>query len=171
MDLVVLTRERIEEAVDDAVDRGRMTRKDAQAMTRDLVTRGRKQTNEVLKDLENLLQSGRQRARSASGGASSGGGIRERATGAAGAALKGVGEVAREARTVADPALATADRARRTAGVGPSFPVLGYDDLTAQQVQNRLGTLTPAELRKVRDHERRNANRKSVLNAIESKLK
>ena len=30
--------------------------------------------------------------------------------------------------------------------------------------------LTPAELRKVRDYERRNANRKTVLNSIESKL-
>jgi hypothetical protein len=37
-------------------------------------------------------------------------------------------------------------------------------------VQGRLDALTPAELRKVRDYERRNANRKSVLDAIESKL-
>ena len=66
--------------------------------------------------------------------------------------------------------IAQADRARRVAGVGPSFPILGYDDLTASQVQTRLDTLSPAELRKVRDYERRNANRKSVLTAIESKL-
>ena len=59
---------------------------------------------------------------------------------------------------------------RRTAGVGPSFPITGYDDLTASQVQTRLGTLSPAELRKVRDHERRSAKRKTVLQAIESKL-
>ena len=63
-----------------------------------------------------------------------------------------------------------ADRARRTAGIGPSFPILGYDDLTAAQVQGRLDGLTPAELRKVRDYEKRNANRKSVLSAIESSL-
>ena len=67
-------------------------------------------------------------------------------------------------------AFATCLRARRVAGVGPSFPILGYDDLTAAQVIGRLDTLTPAELRKVRDYERRNANRKSVLDAIESKL-
>jgi hypothetical protein len=54
--------------------------------------------------------------------------------------------------------------------VGPSFPILNYDDLTASQVQARLGRLTPAELRKVRDYERRNANRKSVLDAVEAKL-
>ena len=56
------------------------------------------------------------------------------------------------------------------AGVGPSFPILGYDDLTAAQVVSRLESLTPAELRKVRDYERRNANRKSVLDGIETKL-
>jgi hypothetical protein len=66
--------------------------------------------------------------------------------------------------------LARADRARRAAGVGPTFPILGYDDLNAQQIQSRLRALTPAELRKVRDYEKRHENRKSVLGAIESKL-
>jgi hypothetical protein len=37
-------------------------------------------------------------------------------------------------------------------------------------VVSRLSTLSPPELRKVRDYERRNANRKTVLNSIESKL-
>lgn len=63
------------------------------------------------------------------------------------------------------------DRARRAAGLGPSFPILGYDELTAAQVAERLTDLTPAQLRKVRDHERRNANRKSVLTAIERALR
>ncbi|MDX6732015.1 MAG: hypothetical protein QOC54_1963, partial [Baekduia sp.] len=44
------------------------------------------------------------------------------------------------------------------------------DDLTAAQITKRLGDLTPAELRKVRDHERRGEARKSVLAAIERKL-
>ena len=70
----------------------------------------------------------------------------------------------------ADPVLAQADRARRAAGIGPSFPIIGYDDLTAAQVQGRLGDLSPAQLRKVRDYERRHANRKSVLSAVEGKL-
>jgi multidrug efflux pump subunit AcrA (membrane-fusion protein) len=74
------------------------------------------------------------------------------------------------AKKAADPALAQADRVRRAAGVGANFPITAYDDLTAGQVQSRLTDLTPAELRKVRDHERRNANRKSVLNAVEQKL-
>jgi hypothetical protein len=54
--------------------------------------------------------------------------------------------------------------------MGPSFPILGYDELTAGQVTSRLADLAPAELRKVRDYEKRNANRKSVLNAVAGKL-
>jgi hypothetical protein len=50
------------------------------------------------------------------------------------------------------------------------FPILGYDDLTAAQITVRLGDLTPAELRKVRDYERRHDARKSVLAAVERKL-
>jgi hypothetical protein len=63
------------------------------------------------------------------------------------------------------------DRVRRGAGVGPNFPITAYDELNATQIQSRLKDLTPAQLRKVRDHEKRNANRKTILNAIESKLK
>ena len=71
----------------------------------------------------------------------------------------------------ADRVLREVDRARRVAGVGPTFPILGYDDLTAAQVNERLGDLDAAGLRKVRDYEKRNANRKSVLAAVEQKLK
>jgi hypothetical protein len=69
-----------------------------------------------------------------------------------------------------DRIVRTADRARRTVGVGPTFPILGYDDLTAAHVVGRLGPLTPPQLRKVRDYERRHANRKTVLEAIEAAL-
>jgi hypothetical protein len=37
-------------------------------------------------------------------------------------------------------------------------------------VGDRLGDLTPAQLRTLRDHERRHANRKSVLSAIDKAL-
>jgi len=48
---------------------------------------------------------------------------------------------------------------RRTAGVGPSFPITGYDDVNASQIVGRLRDLSPAQLRKVRDRERRGAAR------------
>jgi len=59
---------------------------------------------------------------------------------------------------------------RRTAGVGPSFPITGYDDVNASQIVGRLRDLSPAQLRKVRDRERRGAGRKTIFKAIESRL-
>jgi polyhydroxyalkanoate synthesis regulator phasin len=161
LDLVMLTRDRIEEVLEDAVDRGRMTSADAQTLANGLIQRGRKQTNDVMRDLEQLV--GR--------GSDAVGARVKRPTRGARTQVEGAARGARkQAVKAADPVLAQADRVRRAAGVGPSFPITGYDDLTAAQIQGRLTDLTPAELRKVRDYERRNANRKSVLNSIETKL-
>ena len=101
LEALQLTRERIQEVLDDAVARGRMTGDDAAELLAELVRRGRRQAD-------------------------------------------------------ADPA--------------GSFPISGYDDLTAAKVIDRLEGLTVAELRAIRNHERRNANRKSVLTAIERRL-
>jgi polyhydroxyalkanoate synthesis regulator phasin len=147
LDMVLISRDRIEEVLGEAVDQGRVTARDAQRITSGLVKRGQRQTSDVLKDLENLLDRGRSE-------------VESRTSDARGKAVRR-----------ASPALAQADRVRRAAGVGPNFPITGYDELTATQIKSRLGTLTPAELRKVRDHERRTAKRKTVLDAIESKLR
>jgi phage-related tail protein len=164
MELVMLTRERIEEVLTEAVERGRMTTADAQSVASGLVERGRKQTNDVLRDLEQLLDRGRGEVGDRTSG------VRKAAGGAVGAARGQASGARGRAVRVASGPLAQADRARRAAGVGPNFPILAYDDLTADQVVSRLSNLTAAELRKVRDYERRNANRKTVLNSIETKL-
>jgi polyhydroxyalkanoate synthesis regulator phasin len=113
LDALVLTRERIQEVLDDAVERGRMTRDDATQLLAELVRRGTAPADRLLREV---------------------------------------------------------DRARRAAGLGSAFPIAGYDDLTAAQVAERLDDLSTAQLRQVREHERRNANRKSVLAAVERKL-
>jgi hypothetical protein len=113
LDALVLTRERIQEVLDDAVERGRMTRDDATHLLAELVRRGTAPADRLLREV---------------------------------------------------------DRARRAAGLGSSVPITGYDDLTAAQVADRLDGLSTAQLRAVREHERRNANRKSVLAAVERKL-
>ena len=110
----------------------------------ELVRRGRQQTDDLLKEIERLLGRGRDQLGSAT------------------KRVRGTEPVERIVRS--------ADRARRNVGVGPSFPIVGYDDLTAGQVEQRLAGLKPAELRTVRDYERRHANRKSVLSAIEKAL-
>jgi hypothetical protein len=133
---VTLTTDRLQDAVDDAVRRGRMTRKDAEELLATLLSAGRSQTDQLLADLETVL----------------GGGSRVRRVAA---------------------------RARRTVGVrggggggraAAPFPIAGYDDLTAAEITKRLRDLSPAELRKVRDRERRGAARKSVLGAVEKRL-
>jgi hypothetical protein len=139
-DGVVLTAQRIQEALDDAVTRGRMTRRDAEDLAKGLLDAGRRQTQDLLADVEQLL--GRSRT-----------------------------EVVSRASQSGDRVLREVDRVRRGAGVGPSFPILNYGDLTAAQIVARLPDLKPAELRKVRDHERRGASRKSVLGAIDKRLR
>ncbi len=126
--LVVITRERLQEAFDDAVQRGRMTRDDAQELAASLINRGKASTEDVLGDLERLL--GFQRD---------------------GIPSQDDGEPGRPAE-------------------GETLPFEGYDELTAVQITARLTTLSAPELRRVRDHEQRHANRKSVLQAVERKL-
>lgn len=144
LDLVMITRERIQDTLDEAAERGRVTRDDANELVAELFKRGRAQTDDVLADIEGLLDRGRSQLETAT-------------------------KRARRTEPV-DRIVRSADQARRKVGVGPAFPILGYDDLTAGQVDDRLGGLTPAQLRKVRDYERRHANRKSVLAAIERQL-
>lgn len=127
--MVMLTRERIEDALNDAVSRGRVTADDAQDLVASLIERGRRQTSDVLGELEDLVSHKAERAR------------------------------------------AKTDKARRATGMGSTFPISGYEDLTAAQVQARLDGLAAADLRKVREHEKRNANRKTVLRAIDQRLK
>jgi polyhydroxyalkanoate synthesis regulator phasin len=107
---LVLTRERIQEVLDDAVERGRMTRDDATELLQELVRRSTAPADRLIREVS------------------------------------------------------------RAAGLGSAFPIAGYDDMTAAQVSERLDGLTPAQLRTLREHERRNANRKSVLAAIDRKL-
>ena len=113
-----------------------MTRADGASLVADLLNLGRRQTGDMLADIEQLL--GRSRD---------------------------------QLTETQERFLREIDRAKRVVGVGgSSLPIAGYDELSAAQVIERVGELTPAELRKLRDYERRNANRKTVLDAIEQAL-
>ena len=122
LNAVLLTRRHIEEVLDDAVSRGRMTRSDAQELAQSLLSRSARATDDFLADVERML-------------------------GGRGDTLE---------------AAPTAER---------GLPIAGYDDLSAAQVQERLDGLTPAELRRLRDYEQRHANRKTVLDRIDRKLR
>jgi polyhydroxyalkanoate synthesis regulator phasin len=149
---VTISRERLQEVVDDAVKRGRMTRGDAEDIVSRLLTRGRDQADDLRNQLERVLSQIREapdRARQEVGGRAKS--ARKRAVGA-----------------VEGP-LASADRVRRRARV-PGFPITAYDDLSARQIDRRLQDLSRTELRKVRDYERKNKARKGVLRSVDRKL-
>ncbi len=165
---MTLSRERIQEVVDDAVKRGRMTRDDANDIVSKLVARGRRQTEDLVKELEKVLESARGEVEGRTAKARKT--VEKRTTKARKRAERTAGKVARSARDAADEPLAQADKLRRRAGVGSSFPITGYDELTATQVGSRLGDLSKPELRKVRTYEKNNKARKGILTKIDAKL-
>jgi polyhydroxyalkanoate synthesis regulator phasin len=156
---VTLSRERLQEVVDDAVRRGRMTRGDAEELVGRMVTRSRDQLDDILKQLEELTTQLRGAGSAAASAATNPQRTAERA---AEKAKQGIEDARGRARS-------TADRARRKAGL-TDFPISGYDDLKVADIDSRLSGLKPAELRKVRDYEKRNKARKGVLRAIDRRL-
>jgi polyhydroxyalkanoate synthesis regulator phasin len=153
---LTLSRERVQEVVDDAVKRGRITRSDANELVSSLVSRGRKATDELIRDLERLLEQARKE-------------IDSRTSPARRQATRAAGRVGRAARDAADRPLAEADKLRRRAGA-PGPPITGYDQLTAAQIKSRLRELPKADLRKVRTQEKRGKARKGILDEIEKQL-
>jgi polyhydroxyalkanoate synthesis regulator phasin len=145
LDMVVISRERIQQTLDEAAERGRMTRSDANDLVAELIRRGRQQTDELLSDMERLMGRGRTQLDSA----------RKRA---------------RESEPV-DQLVRAADRARQSVGAQTPLPISAYDEMTASQVNKRLGNLDRLDLRRVREYESRHANRKSVLEAIDRALR
>jgi polyhydroxyalkanoate synthesis regulator phasin len=141
LDLVMLSRERIQQTLDEAAERGRVTRTDANLLVTELVRRGRAQTDDLVRELEGLIGRGRE----------------------------GIETATRRARRTdpVDRVVRQADKARRAVGAAGEPPISGYDELTAAKVRARLADLDPAELRRVRDYERRHANRKTVLETID----
>jgi polyhydroxyalkanoate synthesis regulator phasin len=145
LDLMMISRDRIQDTLDEAAERGRITRSDANELVTELVKRGREQTDNVLADIERLLL-GRGRSGSTT-------------------------KLSRLPEPVEKLVRTSASRVRRSVSGEQELPILAYDDMTARQATERLKGLTHGELRQVRDYERRHANRKSVLAAIERELK
>jgi polyhydroxyalkanoate synthesis regulator phasin len=175
---VHISRERLQEVVDDAVRRGRMTRGDGEELVSRLVTRGREQAEDLLGELERVVRQvrgeveirtkePRRNAERAAGRA------RRELEDATDRARQEVGERAKRARKRAvaavDQPLARTDRVRRRARI-PGFPITAYDQLSTRQIDRRLTELTREQLRKVRDYEQRNKARKGLLRSLDRKL-
>jgi len=174
---VTISRERLQEVVDDAVRRGRMTRGDAEDLVSRLVTRGREQAEGILGELEKLLGQVRDGAEAASDPRRTARKATRKArrdlAGATERAKREVSGRAKRARKRAvkavDQPLARADRVKRRARA-PGLPISAYDSLTIRQIDTRLAELTRAQLTKIRDYEQSHKARKGILSAIERKL-
>jgi CRP-like cAMP-binding protein len=51
------------------------------------------------------------------------------------------------------------------------FPIEGYDELTVEEVNARLSSLSAEDLREVRDYEERNKNRETILEQLDRRIR
>ncbi len=51
------------------------------------------------------------------------------------------------------------------------FPISGYDDMNVAEISDRLEGLTAAQLREVREYEKRNKNRETLIEQLDRRLK
>jgi hypothetical protein len=78
-----------------------------------------------------------------------------------------VGTAARAAGTTAGAAAGAAREATDAA----TFPIPGYDSMTVEEIEGRLGPLTDDQVGRLRDHERQNQNRKTLIDRYDQKLR
>ncbi len=52
-----------------------------------------------------------------------------------------------------------------------TFPIAGYDELNVREIGQRLEGLSAAEIRKVREYEKRNKNRETLIEQFDRKLR
>jgi hypothetical protein len=57
------------------------------------------------------------------------------------------------------------------AGGNGGFPILGYDELNVGEISGRLDGLAAAQIREVREYEKRNKNRETLIEQLDRRLK
>ena len=113
---------------------------------------------EFLDDAFSRYRSGTQRAtETAQRGAST---LADTTTGLVGTAASAAGATA-----------GAAAGAAREASDAATFPIPGYDGMTVEEIEGRLGPLTDDQVRRLRDHERQNQNRKTLIDRYDQKLR
>ena len=60
---------------------------------------------------------------------------------------------------------------RLVEGENATFPIAGYDELNVKEIGDRLEGLSAAEIRKVREYEKRNKNRETLIEQFDRKLR
>ncbi len=60
--------------------------------------------------------------------------------------------------------------AQRTAETA-TFPIAGYDELNVEEISDRVDALTDEQVRRLRDYERANQNRRTLIERFDSRLR
>jgi hypothetical protein len=61
--------------------------------------------------------------------------------------------------------------ATRSAAEEATFPIPGYDGMNVEEISARLDGLTDEQIRRLRDYERQNQNRKTLIDRYDAKLR
>jgi hypothetical protein len=61
--------------------------------------------------------------------------------------------------------------ASANASANGGFPIAGYDEMNVEEVSARLEELSEDQLKRVREHEKRNKNRDTLIEQIDRKIK
>ena len=59
----------------------------------------------------------------------------------------------------------------RLVETGSAFPIPNYDELNVEEIKDALDDLTAAQIREVREYEKRNKNRETLIVELDRKLK
>ena len=51
------------------------------------------------------------------------------------------------------------------------FPIAGYDELNVREIGDRLDSMSAAKIRTVREYEKRNKNRETLIEQLDRKLR
>ena len=57
-----------------------------------------------------------------------------------------------------------------TAPIKGTLPIAGYDQKSVGEIASRLETLTSDQLERLKDHERRNKNRETLIREIDRRI-
>jgi hypothetical protein len=82
-----------------------------------------------------------------------------------------IGTATGAATETAGAAAGAASGAARSAADEATFPIPGYDEMNVEEISNRLDTLSGDQVRRLRDYERQNQNRKTLIERYEAKLR
>jgi hypothetical protein len=86
---------------------------------------------------------------------------------AAGVVGAATGAVTNATARTMDAATLGAQRTAETA----TFPIPGYDEMNVDEISERVDALTDEQVRRLRDYEKANQNRKTLIERFESRLR